>query len=78
MTIIYNVRKNKIKACPFINLVFLVLHNVLPLANLMVLHGENLMVLPEKNWEKVCGVRKTAFSFSEEAGPETQEEVEKS
>ena len=66
------------KACPLINLVFLVLHNVLPLANLMVLHGENLMVLTEKNWEKVCGVRKTAFSFSEEAGPETQEEVEKS
>ena len=37
------------KACPLINLVFLVLHNVLPLANLMVLHGENLMVLTEKN-----------------------------
>ena len=42
MTIIYNVRKNKMKACPLINLVILVLHNVLPLANGMVLHGETL------------------------------------
>ena len=30
------------KACPLINLVILVLHNVLPLANGMVLHGETL------------------------------------
>ena len=42
MTIIYNVRKNKMKACPLINLVILVLHNVLPLTNGMVLHGETL------------------------------------
>ena len=34
---------------------------------------------PEKfERERVCGVRKIAFSFSEEAGSETQEEVEKS
>ena len=42
MTIIYNVRKNKMKACPLINLVILVLHNVLPLANGMILQGETL------------------------------------
>ena len=28
------------KACPLINLIILVLHNVLPLSNGMVLHGE--------------------------------------
>ena len=42
MTIIYNVQKNKVKACPLIKLVILVLHNVLPLANGMVLRGETL------------------------------------
>ena len=30
------------KVCPLINLIMLVLHNVLPLANEMVLHGETL------------------------------------
>ena len=29
-----------------------------------------------KVWEKVCGVRKTAFSFSEEVGSKTYEEKE--
>ena len=38
----YNVRKNKMKACPLITLVILVLHNVLPLANGIVLHRETL------------------------------------
>ena len=38
----YNVQKNKVKACPLIKLVILVLRNVLPLANGMVLHGETL------------------------------------
>ena len=42
MSIIYNVQKNKVKACPLIKLVILVLRNVLPLANGMVLHGETL------------------------------------
>ena len=42
MTIIYNVRKNKMKACPLIDLVVLVLQSVLLLANGMVLHGETL------------------------------------
>ena len=31
-----------------------------------------------KIWEKACGVRRTSFSILEEAGSETQEEVEKS
>ena len=34
--------KNKMKACPLINLVILVLQNVLLLANGMVLHEEAL------------------------------------
>ena len=38
----YHVGKNKIKACPLIDLVILVLHNVLPSANGMVLQGETL------------------------------------
>ena len=42
MTIIYDVRKNKMKTCPLIKLVILVLHNILPLANGMALHGETL------------------------------------
>ena len=38
----YNVRKNKMKACPLITLVILVLRNVLPSANGIVLHRETL------------------------------------
>ena len=37
-----------------------------------------LMRKIRKNWEKVCGVRKIVFSFSEETGSETEGEVEKS
>ena len=42
LVIIHKARKNKMKACLLINLVILVLHNILPLANGMVLHGETI------------------------------------
>ena len=44
LTIIYNVWKNKMKACPLINLIVLELHNVLLLANIVLLHGETLII----------------------------------